>query len=348
MSKRSYKTSIEVEKIKIEEELLIPAAVRAGVMKLAKHIICASGIADTSVGDVTIDGKIALIQPHPESDLYLCPLTPNPHPSYAKAWFYSDCISFEHEVPSIVYPQNSEFNAFKYSFVHSGPTKTQEHTIYHADDGATDKFIQAPPKPAEVSKRYYMNQLLMMLDMVRELRYGPLTYILFRNYDKVEETDIPYTKIYKNVEKELSLYAAALRQGDFLSEYLGYYRVLESVTNTNGKEWIAMALPRLKHHNFGKVAIGHELDHNGPPKNILSVFRRRALFRYRSLQNRFHNDKAIAHYLYNVNRCGIAHGRKSVVKGHIIPTYFEVGRDALLLKLLAKMAIHDKMRSIKY
>lgn len=343
MTSRAKSRSFQTKQIKIDEEFLVPEAVRVGVMKLAKHIVCACGIADGSVGDVTIDQTVALIQPHPESVLYLCPLTPYSHPTYAKAWFYSDCISFEHEVPSVVYPQDSEFNSFRYTFVHSGPTKPQEQTIYHIPDGSTEKFVEPPVQPAQVSKRYFMDQLLMMLDTVRELRYGPLTYVLFRTHDKADEVDLPYTTMYGDVEKEIGLYAAALRQGDFLSEYLGYYRVIESITKSNGKQWIASTLPRIKQHRFGKVLVGHEMDHTGPPKNALAVFRRRALFRYKSLLNRFGDNEGIAQYLYKVNRCGIAHGKDSVIRGYLMPKYFEVGRDSLLLKLLAKMAIQEEI-----
>lgn len=329
--------------IEIDEQLLLPGAVRDGKMKLAKHSICACGLADSTVGDVTIDGRIALVQPHPQSTLYLCPLAPNPYPSYGKAWFYSDCIAFEHEIPCVVYPQDSEFNSFRYSFVHSGPTRPQKHEIHHTDSNTRETFVVPPAEPSAVSRRHFMDQLLMILGLVHEQRYGPFTYVLFRTYQETEETDLPYTKMYGSLEKEISLYASALRQGDFLSEYLGYYRVLESVTENNGKKWLASALPRLRQHAFGKVLVGHSRDYESPPRNALGVFRRRALLRYRSLLKRFGNDDAIARYLYNVNRCGIAHGKDSIVKGHVTPMYFEVGRDALLVKLLAKMAIQEKM-----
>lgn len=343
MSKQDQPSHADAKTIEVGSDGHLPGAVLDDTMKLAKHVICVSGLASDSVGEVTIDGRIALVQAHPESALYLCPLTPHSHPSYAKAWFYADCVSYEHDIPAVVYPQDSEFNKFGYRYVHSGPTKPQEHWIYEMSGRKKEKFIEQPVSPAEISMQYYMDHLILILEYTRQLRHGPRTFVFFRTYDCHREIDLPYTQVYGSVEKEISLYAAALRQADFLSEYLGYYRVIESATKTNGKQWIAASLPKLRNRDFGRIPIGHRRDYRAKPKNVISVYKQRAVSRYKNLMARLTTNEGISHYLYNVNRCGIAHGKDSVIKGHIMPTYFEVGRDTILLKLLARMAIEDKM-----
>ena len=139
---------------------LRPARVVSGEIRLAKHVLCAFGLGSDTVGDVTLDGRVALIQPHPESDLYLCPLTPHPHPSELEAWFYCDCIAYEHDIPVIVYPKPSDFDRFKYRYIYSGPSKPQEVEVMHFDSDDVERFTRPPKSASRVTELFYTEQLL--------------------------------------------------------------------------------------------------------------------------------------------------------------------------------------------
>lgn len=329
--------------IEVDPGLLIPPRVASGEIDLAQYTICPCGLASDTVGDVIIDRRIALVQPHPESRLYLCPLCPNPQPTSAEAWFYCDCIAYEHEIPAIVDPTEEEVAKFRYRYLHNGPSKPRECQIVKiGGDGKTETFTQYPIPPEVLTQAFLVNQLLSIFEETREIRHGPLTYVLFRTHRYRRRVHLDYSAWYGSVSKEVSLYSAALRQADFLAEYLGYYRVIESATASNGKRWITDAFERFRSHRFGKVLMGHGEDDHYCPKNILHEYRRRATMRLRELRRTKRTNEDLARYFYNVNRCGIAHGRDAVVRGDIVPSYFDIARDAVILKLLARMAIDDK------
>jgi hypothetical protein len=266
-----------------------------------------------------------------------------PQPTYFEALFYADCISYEHDLPSMVYPSKGEVASFLYRYAYSGPTKPQEISILKEETGTITKMIRKPFDPREVARNSYIDQVIAILELTRELRHGPMTFILFRTYDNEGATDLPYSARYGSLSKELGLYASALKQPDALSEYLFYYRIIESVSQSNGKQWIEDNLGRISTSKFGRVAIAHEMDeYSAKPKNLLSIYRRRALIRYQKLLRRLGTNKAISRYLYEVNRCGIAHGKGSVLKSQLLPSYFEVGKDSTILKMLTRIAIDER------
>lgn len=310
---------------------------------LAKFVLLPFGLLPDSVGDVTIDNRIRLIQAHPHSDLFLCPLVGSPQPRESEAWYYADCIAYEHDIPVIVLPRMTDFRRFRYRYIHSGRVRSEERTIIHIDSGHANKhstYTVHPLPPDKVVRTFYVEQLCMILDEIRQLRHGPLTYVGFRHADADGRLDIPYATQYARVAKEVHLYATALRQADALGEFLGYYRVVEAATTSNGKVWIADALGRVRSHNFGVIPIAHEEDHR--PRNLLRILRRRALRRVSTLRSTYPSSSKIAAYLYNVQRCGIAHGQR-IVRADITPSYFEVVRDTYVMKLLARLAIDEKL-----
>lgn len=330
--------------IEIDPNSLVPPRVSSGEIDLAHYTICPCGLASDTVGDVIIDRRIALIQPHPESRLFLCPLCPNPQPTTAEAWFYCDCISYEHEIPALVDPTKEQLADFRHRYLHNGPSEPRECHIDEScgGNGTTKPFIRHPIHPEVLTQTFLVDQLLSILEETRELRHGPLTFVLFRTHRYRRRVYLDYSTWYGSVSKEVSLYSAALRQADFLAEYLGYYRVIESATASNGKQWIIDALDRLKVHRFGKVLMGHQKDDHYCPKDVLREYRKRANTRLRELRRTIRTNEDLARYFYNVNRCGIAHGRNVVVKGDIVPSYFDIARDSVILKLLARMAIDEK------
>ena len=317
------------------------AASRRAGLQLAKYVLCPFGLAHDSVGNIVVDHTIALAQGHPDGNLYLCPLTGKPQPTASVAWYYADCIAYEHDIPVIVLPTRGDFERFGYRYAHSGRTTPE---VVHVANLKSEKTSSTYTFPALSAKRLvkesYGESLCSILEGVREIRQGPLTFIEFRHESWDGTLNLAYTSKYSSVAQEIHLYSVALRQADSLSEFLCYYRVIESATRSNGTAWIASSLDALSTHNFGRITIGHEGVRR--PRNLLSIWRSRALRRLSVLRRRLGSAAAIATYLYNTNRCGIAHG-KTIVRADITPSYFEIVRDTCVLKLLARLAIDQKV-----
>jgi len=149
------------------------------------------------------------------------------------------------------------------------------------------------------------------------------------------------------VAKELSLYSTALRQIDPFSEFLDYYRVIESISGSNGRDWISKNLPRLEVYNFGFLEFGSDalprIHKHRRRINVFSVYRRRALARLRILTRQL-AGKSVAEYFYVENRCGIAHGKQNVKKYDFKYNIEAVSKDNYILKLLSRMGIEDKIK----
>lgn len=190
-----------------------------------------------------------------------------------------------------------------------------------------------------------MDQIAQVLAIAHEIKHGPFSNILFRTHRRSQCSYLDYTRWYKCVTKEISLFAHALRQCDFLSEYLAYYRIIESVAGDNGKTWIAQAIDKIKLFECKKIYIVHMDDDVYSPTNLICIYKRRAIQRLKLLKNTYPTNIEIAKYLYNIMRCGIAHGKSDIVRGEIARPYFEVANDTFILKVLARMAIEEKRRA---
>ena len=326
------------------------AARRLAGFQLAKYVLCPLGLATDLIGDIIVDHTIALVQGHPDGNLYLCPLTGKPQPTSSVAWYYADCIAYEHDIPVIVLPTRGDFERFGYRYAHSGRTTPE---VVHVTNLKRSGYPDPATGPERTSRTYtfpaisakrlvkesYVESLCSILEAVREIRQGPLTFIEFRHKSWDGTLNLEYTSKYSSAAQEIHLYSVALRQADSLSEFLCYYRVIESATKSNGKTWIASHLDTLSLHDFGHIKIGRDW---ALRRNLLSIWRSRALRRLSVLRHRFVSATAIATYLYNTNRCGIAHGQ-TIVRADITPSYFEVVRDTYVLKLLARLAIDEKI-----
>lgn len=324
-----------------------PDRIRSGELKPAIYELCACGLSSDTVHDVIIDERIALVQPHPDASLFLCPLRAQPQPSLDEAWFYADCIAFEHDIPALVIPTRGQLSRFNHRYYHNGRTRPRRVEIVSFDPARpTLHYVEKPVHPRAAIRHNLLGQILDVLTLTREMRHGPMTYVLFRTYMKRDREYIPYSSLYRGASIEMGLYAAALRQSDFLAEFLGYYRVIESVSGDNGKGWIRGAIAELAQHEWRTIHLMHQDDPGGKPKDIMTIQRRRAIARLRELHARLGGDAAVAKYLYETNRCGIAHGKRDVIMGDITAPYFEVARDALLVKLLARMAIDRKVAHV--
>ena len=318
---------------------IMHARVQSGEIRLAKYSLTPFGLV-SSIGDITIDDKIALLQQHHDTELCLCPLGKSPHPELSEAWFYADCIAFDHEIPVIVNPTPSDIRGFGYRYIYNGSNEERRSHPQDVDTGELHTIIGKQKSPEALTRLFLSQQLVGILSEIRDFHHGPLTFIRFR-YDGWEaRQNIPYTQAYSLASQEIHLYASALRQADPYSEFLSYYRVIESASNSNGMTWIASALSRLRVHRFDDIKIGMASERES--RSLLAIYRRRALIRLRTLLKTYPTPDKIAGYLYGVNRCGIAHGRQ-IIRSDITPSYFEMVRDTYVIKLLARMAIDEKL-----
>jgi hypothetical protein len=271
------------------------------------------GLASTSVGCAGIDGKYALIQVPTTCSLAIAPPIGEDHPQFVEIVFYANCLAYEHDLPVFISPVSAE-------------------ALRRPIEGGPPDFIN----------RSYFESVGMACEAINAIRLGPLGFVYFRWPGFEEDIELPYTEKYSSVAKEQSLYSTALKQLDPLSEFLNYYRIIESVSNSNGKGWIGRNLPRIKKFDFGFLHFGVDGLMRKPRRrtNLFSVYRRRAQSRLRELQGRFMISD-IPKYFYNEIRCGIAHGRTGIKEYDFSYNIREVSRDVYVLKLLSRIAIED-------
>lgn len=269
---------------------------------------------------MVVDDQVALEQIHATYSLALLPLTNVIKISYEDALLYADCFGFEHEIPSIVYPK--------------GGLVGIEFLLDKRDKRAT--------------RETYFHELTVALESINALRLGPLGSVSFR-YDTSQYTSVArdpvvhlnYREKYKKARQDVHLYSLAIRQIDPLSEYLCYYRVIESATKSNGLNWLEQNLARLASTDFGLLPATRG-DLRKPDKvNLFRVLRRRAVARLRDSLTRM-SYATIANRLYFTNRCGIAHGQ-SIRRSDFSTDFREVYLDGFVLKLMARLAIEDKL-----
>lgn len=300
----------------------IPPYVKASKRSIENsYIIGAIGLKRDSVSGVLIDEKIALEQIHTTYFLMLIPLSDSIKIDYEDALFYADCFAYEHEIPVIAYPKRC---------------------------GKYTNFILDGNYKKDISRKIYFDELTVSLESIVSLRLGPLGCVEFR-YDTLNNfspldpaVNLNYSRKYFNVRKELHLYSFALRQVDPLSEFLCYYRVIESATNSDGEKWLSENLGRLESEKFGflPAGVGDGYVHKRRI-NLFTVLRRRALARIRSLKKSEKSNKSIAKKLYRESRCGIAHGKK-IRRADFGIEFEDIYLDCFIIKLMARIAIECK------
>ncbi len=271
------------------------------------------GLAGDSVGRVTLDGRYALVQLHGTYSLVVVPRVGEQHPTFNELVFYTHCLAYDHDLPALLTPSRP----------------------------------RALVKPVEPGPRRYIDQayhesLAMAYESIKALRLGLLAWGAFRWPGLSKDTDVSYSRAYAPMAKEIGLYGSAIRQLEPLAEFLFYYRVIESVSGDNGKCWIRENLPRLKDYGFGFLHVGRDGARERPKRrtNLFSVYRRRALARLEALKaDRTTLD--VAAYLYNENRCGIAHGTHEVVEHDFAQSLADVALDLDIMRLLCRLAIDE-------
>lgn len=282
-----------------------------------KYFIEIVGMASDCIDYVTLDSKYAIIQIHPTYSIAIAPSIGTDHPTFEQFVFYTNCLSYEHDLPTFICPVKRK------------------------------ALIQ----PIEKGRNQYINDsffdsLGMACEAINSIRLGPLGYVYFRWPGFERKVDLLYTKKYSKVAKELSLYSTALRQIDPLSEFLDYYRVIESISGADGRDWILKNLSRLKGYNFGFLKFGSDasprIGKHSRSINVFSVYRRRALARLRILTRQL-AGRSVAEYFYVENRCGIAHGKRNIKEYDFRYNIEAISKDNYILKLLSRIGIEDRI-----
>ena len=284
-----------------------------------KYMIDMPTLAADTVGRVTIDAKYALIQMHirPYS-LCVSPPIGQELPSFGDLIFYTHCLAYEHDLPAHLYPTDGQ--------------------------ALVDPVVKERREFVDVE---YYASIASIYEGIQSIRLGSVAWTEFRWSGLYKDVNLEYTRKYSAPRKEIGLYSSAIRQADPLSEFLFYYRVIESISHGNGKDWTDKNLPKLKNHNFGFLHIGHdhESDYGHRRRvNLFSVYRRRALSRLCELDRKI-GRSSVSRYLYNDNRCAIAHGVSTVKEYDFGDSIAEVARDICIIKLLARTAIDEMISS---
>ncbi|MFH1653572.1 MAG: methylamine utilization protein MauJ [Pseudomonadota bacterium] len=231
---------------------------------------------------------------------------------FSDVLFYANCLAYEHEIPThISYVNKSKF------FIHPS-------IMHWKTDGSTFKY----------GSDDYQKALKSVYDSLVDVKHsvGMIKY----KYDNINKLiDIPYTNRYGKIKEVIALYASALRQVDPLSEYLNYYRILECISDDNGKKWIEANINKIHDYDFGFLEISVPLT-QGRRKNLFSIYKRRAVKRINKIK-----CKNIAEYLYSDIRCGIAHSKRGSKVFDFDTTMSDIGEDCYIVKLLARIAIES-------
>jgi len=283
---------------------------------MAKFGIVLVGLEDDGLPDVTVDGVYHLVQYHPDPEIYVHPPRGCEHPDFRTVAFYADCLSFEHDAPSFPLATSSILRSLAYT-----------PNLALRGSAARDQFVRSQ---------------IEVLAILHGIRLGYRYSIAFRWYDENRRVDLPYGQRFGNLCDAVHSYSAALRQTDPLSEFLWYYRVLENLSGNNGKQWITSNVARIGNCRVPRLTAADSPE-GFRTVNLLSRLHARAGRRLEQLRKLVGSDDKIARYLYHTNRCGIAHGGAKLRRSDFQEGYFEVARDNSVAKLLARLAIEDRI-----
>lgn len=321
-----------------------PKAILDGKLDFALYELSMNGLFADTVPDVDIDKRFQLVQPHPLSSIFVCPIVPSKQPTIEEIWDINDFLSFRNDIPSIPIPESTSFRNFEYEYLYGRAKHQKQLTLHNFDDGTKTTQIVNPHKKYELENSTFIESQLNILSEVVSIKFGPLAGVLFYLQEQ-NKTTIDSTKEFKPACKEIRFYAMAVRQSDFLSELLCYYRIFESILPNDHYGLLNQCMDRIPTYNFGKVKIRNQAeDYQVAPQNLFTLMRRRATKQIKKLSSR--GIQNIGEYLYKNERCEIAHGKVSTRVSYLGRDYFESYNNMLILKLAARIAIEDKLKKL--
>jgi len=141
--------------------------------------------------------------------------------------FLADCVSFDHDMPTVVRPSAGTRAAHRPVLQPLFDVRSKQDTTLAYYDSVSGALGEASG--------------LRLGDVSLPLRYGERSSLL------------PFRRRFAGVQEPLALYAMATRQVEILGEYLSLYRVLEWARKDNGIAYIEQHLSALSSHSFGEL-----------------------------------------------------------------------------------------------
>lgn len=227
--------------------------------------------------------------------------------SFAEAVAFANCISYDHEVPTVVQPlapgHAPSYDAIGFPRAWLDPGQS-----------FTDAFITAAESAVDV-------RFTDALD--------------FRYSDDASLTNFSHR--FHGRAEPLAMYAMALRQVDLLAEYLCLYRICEWADRKNGVSFINENLETIATHDFGELRMNHAtLSNERSSINVFETYRERAVGRLEALRTSGIED--IGKHLYGY-RNGLAHGKSDLLIQDFGANVDTVAAELPLLHLLCRLAI---------
>ncbi len=321
---------------------LTPTLISNGTLDFADYYLSMNGLLSDTVPWITIDKKFKVVQQHPGSIIYICPIVPNKQPTKEEIWAINDYFSYMNEVPSVPISENKSFKEYGYEYLYGRVKKSQISTEYTIESEEVKTCIQKPEKKYEVEDFYYNNTQLTILSNISELRFGPFSGVSFyiRN-KKIKNIYMEYE--FKPIKKEVEIYAMALRQFDYLAEILCYYRIFESIALDKHKKLLEETIPKIKNFNFGRLYIFNDNESRDVrPPNIYTILKRRAIKHLDYLCSEM-SISEVASYLYKHERCEIVHAKNTSRTSKVSKEYFNSYRNMIILKLASRIVIQEKL-----
>ena len=238
-----------------------------------------------------------------------------------QALFYSNAFAYEHEVPTLIRPLHWKAKVVVEPAIKSWKGCRGTRVRWKADQ--------------------WFESMQVIYEELASIKHG--VHSVGYKYESLEElANIPFTNKYGSLSKEISLYAGALRKADPLSEYLNYYRIIESISGGKGIEWIDLKIKKIKSHDYGSIYL-----YGNPSQkrksDLLKIYKKRALSSIDKLRTTKRRP-TVGEHLYGVNRCGIAHGRDGVVELDFDDSTRNISEDTYIIKMLARMAIDESVK----
>lgn len=173
-------------------------------------------------------------------------------------------------------------------------------------------------------------------DYIADLNDGYMRYLpIVPEQGKFLSCDLPTDERLVNA---LFTYRQALLSVEPSGAILNYWRVLESVANTKQKRLkllenlFCTPMQPVIAFQTGNPTENEEFDLVLKYKNYIKIH-------YSELLNEYMSNKEIMNFLYKLRRCPSAHAEKNILKIDNKTQLSSLYKDALLLKLLARLAI---------
>ena len=226
--------------------------------------------------------------------------------SFDEAVMLANCISYDHEVPTVVQPI-WEGRAPSYDAV-----------------GFPRKWID-PGKS-------YADALIAASEAAVDVRFTDCLQFRYPD-DTLNEFD----RRFRGQAQPLAMYGMALRQVDLLAEYLCLYRICEWADGKNGVKFINDNVDAIATHDFGELWLEHlTLERERPKRNVFEEYQERAVGRLEALRTAGEED--IGRYLYGY-RNGLAHGKSDLLVQDFGASVDRVAQELPLLRLVCRLAI---------